>query len=83
MSSVANDLIFIDKVIGCKLAISDDRCSFPSINEILRLINQVRLGGFTSNKTGILHIHVGALESGIEVLLEISRKYPTLIQQLM
>ena len=79
LSSVANDLIFIDKVIGCKLAISDDRCSFPSESEILRLINQVRLGGFTSNKTGILHLHVGALESGIEVLLEISRKYPTLV----
>ena len=78
MSSVANDLIFIDKVIGCKLAISDDRSSFPSEIEILRLINQVRLGGFTSNKTGILHIHVGALESGIEVLLEIAKKYPTL-----
>jgi len=82
MSSVANDLIFIDKVIGCKLAISDDRCSFPSETEILRLINQVRLGGFTSNKTGILHVHVGALESGIEVLLEISRKYPSLIQHI-
>jgi beta-aspartyl-dipeptidase (metallo-type) len=82
LSSVANDLIFIDKVIGCKLAISDDRCSFPSETEILRLINQVRLGGFTSNKTGILHVHVGALESGIEVLLEISRKFPTLIQHI-
>lgn len=82
LSSVANDIIFIDKVIGCKLAISDDRCAFPSEAEILRLINQVRLGGFTSNKTGILHLHVGALESGIEVLLEIARKYPTLIQHI-
>ena len=82
MSSVANDLIFIDKVIGCKLAISDDRCSFPSENEILRLINQVRLGGFTSAKTGILHLHLGALESGLSVLLDIARKYPTLIQHI-
>lgn len=82
LSSVANDLIFIDKVIGCKLAISDDRCSFPTENEILRLINQVRLGGFTSNKGGILHLHVGALESGIEVLLDIAAKYPTLIQHI-
>lgn len=82
LSSVANDLIFIDKVIGCKLAISDDRCSFPSENEILRLINQVRLGGFTSGKTGILHLHLGALESGLDVVLEIARKYPTLIQHL-
>jgi beta-aspartyl-dipeptidase (metallo-type) len=82
LSSVANDIIFLDKVIGCKLAISDDRCSFPSETEILRLINQVRLGGFTSNKTGILHLHVGALASGIEVLLDIARKYPTLIQHI-
>jgi len=82
LSSVAKDLIFLDKVIGCKLAISDDRCSFPSETEILRLINQVRLGGFTSGKTGILHLHVGALESGIEVLLDIARQYPTLIQHI-
>ena len=82
LSSVADDLIFIDKVIGCKLAISDDRCSFPSEAEILRLINQVRLGGFTSSKTGILHIHLGALESGLTVLLDIARKYPTLVQHL-
>lgn len=80
LSCVADDMIFLDKVIGCKLAISDDRSSFPTELEILRLINQVRLGGFTSGKTGILHLHIGALESGIEVLIEIAQKYPTLIQ---
>ena len=36
--SVAEDLIYIDKVIGCKLAMSDDRSSFPTEEEILRLI---------------------------------------------
>jgi len=77
--SVAEDLIYIDKVIGCKLAISDDRSSFPTQHEILRLINQIRLGGFTSGKGGILHIHLGALESGIDDLLAIAEKYPTLI----
>ena len=77
--SVAEDLIYIDKVIGCKLAISDDRSSFPTLNDILRLINQVRLGGFTSGKGGILHIHLGALESRIDDLLTVAEKYPTLI----
>lgn len=76
--SVAEDLIYIDKVIGCKLAMSDDRSSFPTELDILRLINQVRLGGFTSGKGGILHIHLGALPQGITPLLEIARKYPTL-----
>lgn len=82
MGSVANDLIFIDKVIGCKLAMSDDRSAFPEEQEILRLINQIRLGGFTSGKGGILHIHLGALPEGISLLLDIVRKYPTLISYL-
>jgi beta-aspartyl-dipeptidase (metallo-type) len=82
MSCVADDLIFIDKVIGCKLAISDDRSSFPTELEILRLINQVRLGGFTSGKVGVLHIHLGALPDGIKPLLNIARRYPTLIAYL-
>ena len=80
--SVASDLIFIDKVIGCKLAMSDDRSSFPTEQEILRLVNQVRLGGFTSGKHGVLHIHLGNLESKIDTLLDIARKYPTLISYL-
>ena len=82
MNTVADDLIFIDKVIGCKLAMSDDRCSFPTGLEILRLINQVRLGGFTSGKTGTLHIHIGNLPDGISVLLDIARKYPVFIPYL-
>ena len=82
MDSVADDLIFIDKVIGCKLAMSDDRSSFPTELEILRLINQVCLGGFTSGKGGILHIHLGALPEGIDILLNIVHRYPTLISYL-
>lgn len=78
--SVAEDLIYIDKVIGCKLAMSDDRSPFPTKLEILRLINQVRLGGFTSGKMGFLHIHLGNLPCGIELLLNISKEYPSLIK---
>jgi len=80
--SVAEDLIYIDKVIGCKLALSDDRSSFPTELEILRLVNQVRLGGFTSGKHGILHIHLGNLPSRIDVLHRIVDQYPTLISYL-
>ena len=69
----------LKKVIGCKLALSDDRCSFPTELEILRLINQVRLGGFTSGKHGILHIHLGNLKTRIDVLHSIVDQYPSLI----
>ena len=79
-ASVAEDMIYIDKVIGCKLAMSDDRSAFPTELEILRLINQVRLGGFTSGKSGLLHIHLGNLPCGIKPLLHIAREYPSLIK---
>ncbi len=80
--SVAEDLIYIDKVIGCKLAMSDDRSAHPTKLEILRLVNQVRLGGFTSGKGGFLHIHLGNLPTGIQPLLEIAREFPTLVRHL-
>lgn len=76
---IANDLIFIDKVIGCKIAMSDDRSSYPTKLELLRIIQQVRLGGFTGAKGGVMHIHLGALPDGISLLLEIAREYPSLI----
>lgn len=79
-TSVAEDLIYIDPVIGCKIAICDDRSSHPTEQELLRIINQVRLGGFTSAKGGVMHIHLGALEDGMTLLLDIAKKYPTLIR---
>lgn len=78
--SVAEDLIYIDKCIGCKVAMSDDRSSFPTKLELIRLINQVRLGGFTSGKGGFLHIHLGNLPGGIQLLIDIAREVPSLIK---
>lgn len=76
---IANDLIFIDPVVGCKIAICDDRSSFPSEDDLLKIISQVRLGGFTSSKRGVMHIHLGALPEGMEKLLNIAKKFPSLI----
>ena len=80
--SVMEDMIFIDRVIGCKLAISDDRSAFPTRQEILRLLHEVRIGGAASGKHGILHIHLGNLESKIDVLLSIIEEFPTLTSYL-
>ncbi len=75
LGSVLEDMIFIDKVIGCKTAISDERCSFPTENELLKLLREVHVGGLTSGKGGILHIHLGALESRMDILLDLVKKY--------
>lgn len=78
-ASVAEDMIYLDRCIGCKIAMSDDRSSHPTKQELLRIIQQVRLGGFTSAKGGIMHVHLGALPTGIDLLLEIAREYPSLL----
>ncbi len=72
--TIQDDIIFIDKVLGCKIAISDERSSFPSQKELLRYLREVRVGGLISGKGGILHIHLGLQESKIELLLDIVNK---------
>ena len=38
MNSLQEDMIYIDCVLGCKIAISDIRSSYPSALELLRLL---------------------------------------------
>ena len=75
MNSLQEDMIYIDKVIGCKIAISDIRSSYPSALELLRLLRNVRVGGMLSGKKGILHLHLGALSSKMDMLFEIVENY--------
>ena len=75
MNSLQEDMIYIDCVIGCKIAISDIRSSYPSALELLRLLRNVRVGGMLSGKKGILHLHFGALSSKMDLLFEIIENY--------
>lgn len=73
--SIQDDLIFIDKVIGCKLAISDERSSYPTPTELVRHLRQVHVGGLVSGKGGILHVHLGGLSSKMDILFEMVQQY--------
>ena len=75
MNSLQEDMIYIDRVIGCKIAISDIRSSYPSALELLRLLRNVRVGGMLAGKKGILHLHLGALSSKMDLLFEIIENY--------
>lgn len=73
--SIQDDLIFIDKIIGCKLAISDERSSYPTTLEILRHLRDVHVGGLISGKGGILHIHLGGLTTKMDILFELVQQH--------
>ena len=74
--NVGDDIIWVDEIIGVKVAVADHRCSFPTTAELLRLASEVRLASLMSHKAGLVHIHVGADSLGIEQLFEIHRTSP-------
>lgn len=81
--SVRNDLILIDKVIGCgEIAISDHRSSQPTKEEMQKLAAEARLGGILSGKAGVLHLHVGNGERRLAMLFDIVRETEIPISQL-
>jgi beta-aspartyl-dipeptidase (metallo-type) len=69
--SIQGDMVFIDNVLGCKIAISDIRSSYPTALELARKLRDVRVGGGIARKKGILHIHLGNLPSKMDVLFEL------------
>jgi beta-aspartyl-dipeptidase (metallo-type) len=73
--SIQGDMIFIDKIVGCKIAISDTRSSYPTALELVRKLRDIRVGGFIGRKKGVLHIHLGDLDTKMDVLFELVNKY--------
>lgn len=64
---VRRDLVLIDLVLGVgEVAISDHRSSQPTQDELLRIAADAHVGGLMSNKAGILHLHVGDGERGLQ-----------------
>ncbi len=66
---VARDLLLVEPVIGVgEVAIADHRSSHPSMHEFRRLASDVHLGGTLSGKGGVLFLHVGDGESGLDLV---------------
>jgi beta-aspartyl-dipeptidase (metallo-type) len=67
--SVRDDIVFIDPVIGVgEVALSDHRSSQPTLDEILRLASDAHVAGLISGKAGILHLHLGDGDRGLELV---------------
>lgn len=82
LENVQDEMIFIDKVLGCKIAISDIRSSYPTDLELLRLLRQVRVGGMVGEKKGILHLHLGNHPEKMDILFRLVEKHHFPIQNI-
>ena len=67
--SVKDDIVFIDPVIGAgEVAISDHRSSQPTLHEIMRLASDVHVAGLITGKAGILYLHLGDGDRGLDLV---------------
>ncbi len=67
--SVRSDLVFIEALVGVgEVAISDHRSSQPTLDELLRLASEAHVAGLMTGKAGILHLHLGDGERGLELV---------------
>lgn len=69
--SVMRDIVFIDEIIGVKVALNDHRGSHPSYEELVRLAADARMAGLIGNKAGVVHIHMGAGKHGLGLVFDI------------
>ena len=67
--SVRSDIVNIDRIIGVgEIAISDHRSSQPTLDELLRIAADAHVAGLLTGKAGILHLHLGDGERGLELV---------------
>ncbi|ACY84203.1 isoaspartyl dipeptidase [Edwardsiella piscicida] len=59
--TIRDDIAFIERVLGVKIALADHRGSFPATQELLRIVSDIRVAALLAGKRGLLHIHLGAL----------------------
>jgi beta-aspartyl-dipeptidase (metallo-type) len=67
--SVQNDIVLIDRIIGLgETAISDERSSSPTIEELIRFASQAMVGGMIAGKAGVTHFHTGSGKARLSLL---------------
>jgi len=75
LGDVGKDLAMIDEVVGVgEVAISDHRSACPTVDELIRLASQARVGGMLGGKAGIVNLHMGDARQPFEILYEVARR---------
>jgi beta-aspartyl-dipeptidase (metallo-type) len=77
-SSIRDDIMFIEEVVGAgEIAISDERSTNPTAQELARVVNDAYVGGKLSKKAGVTHFHVGEGKGRLDLLNKLIDDYET------
>jgi beta-aspartyl-dipeptidase (metallo-type) len=67
--TVRGDIVFSDALVGVgEVAISDHRSSQPTLDDLLRVASEAHVAGLMTGKAGIVHLHLGDGERGLELV---------------
>ncbi len=69
--SVQKDIVFIQEVLGLKLALSDHRAPNVSREQLIRIASDVRVAGMVGGKAGIVLLHMGDDQKGLKPVFDI------------
>ncbi len=64
------DIVFIEKILGVKLALSDHRSSNITTQELIALASKARVAGMLSGKPGVVILHMGDGKRGLQPVFE-------------
>ncbi|MFH0997345.1 MAG: beta-aspartyl-peptidase [Pseudomonadota bacterium] len=73
--SAARDLVYLQPVIGVKLAISDIRGPHIEARDLAMLASEIRVAALVANKPGIITVHTGIKHVGLDLIFEIVQKH--------
>lgn len=68
--SISRDIMFVDEIIGLKLAVSDHRAPNITVDELIRLGSDVRTAGMLSGKVGFVCLHMGGDDRALSPVFE-------------
>lgn len=73
-SSVEDDIVFIDSILGVKLALSDHRSSHITEDELIHLASRIRTASLIAGKQANLTIHMGDEKQALELVFKAIEK---------
>lgn len=72
--NISKDIMFVDEILGLKLAISDHRAPNITVDELIRLGSDVRTAAMLSGKAGFICLHMGGDKKCLSPVFEALEK---------
>lgn len=68
--SVMDDIVFVEEIIGVKIAIADHRSANMTTESLIKLASDARVAGMLAGKPGIVHLHTGSGKDPLKIVFD-------------